>query len=47
MSIVPENKISRRFRDLAGRVNQLIADACDEVVLVVCGQPLKIKTPIL
>lgn len=43
MGIVPENKISRRFRDLAGRVNQLVAAACDEVVLVVCGQPLTIK----
>ena len=43
MGIVPENETSRRFRDLAGRANQTIAAACDEVFLVVCGQPLKIK----
>jgi len=45
MGIVPENPVSRHFRDLAGRVNQVIAAAADEVVLVVCGQPLCIKFP--
>ena len=43
MGLVPESPLGRRFRDLAGRVNQIIAAACDEVFLVVCGQPLKIK----
>jgi len=43
MSIVPENKLARRFRDLAGRANQVIANGCDEVMLVVCGQTLRIK----
>jgi len=43
MGIVPENKLARQFRDLAGRANQVIAAACDEVILVVCGQTLKIK----
>ena len=43
MGLVPESPLGRRFRDLAGRVNQVVAAACDEVVLVVCGQPLKIK----
>ena len=43
MGIVPENELSRRFRDLAGRTNQTMAAACDEVILVVCGQALKIK----
>jgi adenosylcobinamide kinase/adenosylcobinamide-phosphate guanylyltransferase len=41
--LVPETPLGRRFRDLAGRANQGIATACDEVFLVVCGQPLKIK----
>lgn len=45
MGIVPENKIARRFRDLAGRANQVIAASCEEVILVVCGQSLKIKPP--
>lgn len=43
MSIVPENALSRRYRDLVGRANQLIAAASDAVDLVVCGQVLKIK----
>ena len=43
MSLVPETPLGRRFRDLAGRVSQIIAAESDEVFLVVCGQPLKIK----
>jgi adenosylcobinamide kinase/adenosylcobinamide-phosphate guanylyltransferase len=43
MGIVPENALSRRFRDLSGRANQTIAAGCEEVFLVVCGQPLRIK----
>lgn len=46
MGIIPENEMSRRFRDLAGRANQTIAAACDEVILVVCGQALTIKPQI-
>lgn len=41
--IVPENKLARIFRDIAGRVNQYIASRCNEVYLVVCGIPVKIK----
>lgn len=41
--IVPENKLARIFRDIAGRVNQYIASRSDEVYLVVCGMPVKIK----
>jgi adenosylcobinamide kinase/adenosylcobinamide-phosphate guanylyltransferase len=41
--IVPENALARRFRDLAGRANQAIAAAVDEVVLVVAGLPLTLK----
>ncbi|MEW9122150.1 MAG: bifunctional adenosylcobinamide kinase/adenosylcobinamide-phosphate guanylyltransferase [Thermotaleaceae bacterium] len=43
MSIVPENRLSRIFRDMAGRMNQIIAQEADEVYLVVCGLPIKIK----
>jgi adenosylcobinamide kinase/adenosylcobinamide-phosphate guanylyltransferase len=41
--IVPENALARRFRDAAGRANQAIATAADEVVLVVAGLPLTVK----
>ncbi|HBC86296.1 MAG TPA: bifunctional adenosylcobinamide kinase/adenosylcobinamide-phosphate guanylyltransferase [Lentisphaeria bacterium] len=41
--IVPLDKESREFRDVAGLANQKIAAAVDNVVLTVCGQPLYIK----
>lgn len=41
--VVPENKQARIFRDIAGRVNQYIASQADEVQLIVCGIPVKIK----
>lgn len=41
--IVPEYKMARVFRDIAGRVNQYIASRAKEVHLVVCGIPIKIK----
>jgi adenosylcobinamide kinase/adenosylcobinamide-phosphate guanylyltransferase len=41
--IVPENKLARLFRDIAGRINQYLAAQADEVDLVVCGLPVKIK----
>lgn len=43
MSIVPENALARRFRDLAGRINQRFAAIADRVILTVCGQTLTIK----
>lgn len=42
-SIVPEHHISRVFRDIQGRVNQRIASIADELYLVCCGIPVKIK----
>jgi len=41
--IVPENEVSRRYRDLVGRCNHNMADAADRVVLVCCGLPLILK----
>jgi adenosylcobinamide kinase/adenosylcobinamide-phosphate guanylyltransferase len=43
MGIVPDNPLARAFRDLAGRVNELLADAADEVYVVFSGLPLKLK----
>lgn len=41
--IVPDNKIARLFRDIAGKANQKIATAADNVYLVVAGIPMKLK----
>jgi len=41
--IVPDNQLARRYRDLVGRLNQMIATAADQVFLVSCGLPLKLK----
>lgn len=43
MGIVPENRLARIFRDIAGRINQLIAQEADEVYFTVSGIPMKIK----
>jgi adenosylcobinamide kinase/adenosylcobinamide-phosphate guanylyltransferase len=44
MGIVPANELGRHFRDLAGTVNQAIATLADEVVLMVSGIPIVIKS---
>ncbi len=41
--IVPENALARRFRDLAGAVNRVMAEACPQVVWMVAGIPVTIK----
>ena len=43
MGIVPDNETARRFRDCAGRCNQMIAEAAGTVILVVSGIPLQLK----
>ena len=43
MGIVPDNALSRRYRDLVGRCNQVMAAGADEVRLVACGIPLILK----
>ena len=44
MGIVPENSMARRFRDMAGNLNRTMANAADEVVLLVSGIPMVIKS---
>ena len=41
--IVPENKLARRFRDLAGLANQMLAAHADRVFLTVAGIAIDIK----
>ncbi len=43
MGIVPDDEITRRYRDIAGRCNRIIADAADRVTFMVSGQPLVVK----
>lgn len=43
MGIVPDNRLGREFRDIAGRVNQITAGEAQEVFLLFSGLPLKIK----
>lgn len=43
MGIVPENRLSRSFRDAQGRLNQDIARVAGKVVFVAAGLPLLMK----
>ena len=43
MGIVPENALSRTFRDIAGLTNQKLAKSADEVYLITCGISARIK----
>lgn len=43
LGLVPQEAGSRRFRDLAGQVNQQVAAKADEVYLVLSGIPHRIK----
>jgi adenosylcobinamide kinase / adenosylcobinamide-phosphate guanylyltransferase len=42
--IIPENQLARRFSDEAGRLNQVVAAAADEVYWMAFGIPLCIKS---
>ena len=43
MGLVPDYPLGRIYRDLLGRINQLLARYTDEVYLMVAGIPLKLK----
>lgn len=42
--IVPEYPLGRQFRDLAGRMNQRVAEVCEQVFLVTVGIPMELKS---
>lgn len=44
LTVVPATESGRRFADELGSLNQRVAAVCEEVVLVVAGQPLSIKS---
>jgi adenosylcobinamide kinase/adenosylcobinamide-phosphate guanylyltransferase len=43
MGIVPDNPLARRFRDLLGRANQMLARSADRVIVMQSGIPVTIK----
>lgn len=43
LGIVPDNALARRFRDVAGRLNQAVAAAAQEVQFLAAGLPLRLK----
>lgn len=43
LGLVPDNKLGRTYRDLLGKVNQLIVEHADQVYFMAAGLPLKLK----
>jgi adenosylcobinamide kinase/adenosylcobinamide-phosphate guanylyltransferase len=43
LGIVPADRVSRIYRDLLGKANQMLARHADEVYLMVAGIPLPVK----
>lgn len=43
LGIVPPNKLAREFRDIAGRMNQIVAERSDRAFFMVSGIPWRIK----
>ncbi len=43
LGIVPNNALARRFRDVAGTINQAVAAVVGEAVFIAAGLPLRLK----
>lgn len=43
MGIVPSYPLGRYFREIAGKMNQIVAEKADEVYFVISGIPMKLK----
>ena len=44
LGIVPDNKLARYFRDIAGRVNRTVAMAADKLFLTISGVTIELKS---
>lgn len=44
LGIVPDNKLARYFRDIAGRVNRTVATAADKLYLTISGVAIELKS---
>jgi len=47
LGIVPDNRLSRLYRDLLGRANQFMADAVETIIFMVSGCELYVKKPLM
>jgi adenosylcobinamide kinase/adenosylcobinamide-phosphate guanylyltransferase len=45
LGIVPDNALTRRFRDLQGVLNQRMAAEAQRVVMMVAGIPIAVRSP--
>ena len=43
LGLVPPTELGRYYRDALGRANQQLAQAADEVLMMVAGLPIKVK----
>ena len=43
LGIVPENALSRKYRDILGMVNQILASSCIDAYFVTSGLPILLK----
>ena len=44
LGIVPDNKLARYFRDIAGRVNRAVASVADKLYLTISGVTIELKS---
>ena len=44
LGVVPDNKLARYFRDIAGRVNRTVATAADKLFLTISGVTIELKS---
>lgn len=44
LGFIPVDALSRRYGELLGRINIRLAAACDEVILMVSGLPVQVKS---